>query len=243
MKANDQRSQLGEKERFKIDFPVFRREISIEKPEHGNEFGIPQTPDIEEFAKLFYITDLENEDYPHFINPVISIYVTAYARIELYGWYQYIYNQGGKILYSDTDCIMTDIELPQGNSLGMMKNELGDGSSIKKGIIIKPKMYYAESGKKVLSKAKGCSGVRDWIGFKNLMDNRRVKYMKFSKFKESIRRDIPFNSKLMVEKFIDLEDTKRDWNNRLFDKNTLQKSSPLNIHAIKETSGVLPKRY
>lgn len=225
----------GLKDRYKIDYPVFKqRKIKpgeYKKYNYNPElefFGIKQGVPVIDYANMYYITDLENDNFPHFINPIISIYITGYAKIELYNWYKKIWKINGHIVYSDTDCLITNINLPSSDELGNLKNELGTNTIIKNGIIIKPKMYYVESNEKQLVKVKGCSGVKSWLGFKNLIDTKQITYMKFSKFKESIRRDLPFNSKIIVHKDIDINDTKRQWSNK-FNKNVFERSKPLYI--------------
>jgi hypothetical protein len=240
-KLNDYREKDGYPPRFNIDFPThkFRSLNDEEMKEHQKIVSRLDDTEVDGIKldtknpmmfepDLYYITDMENEDYPHFINPIISIYTTAYARIELYDWYKYIYNKGGVVLYSDTDCLITDIDLPVGDEIGMLKNELGKDKIITKGIIIKPKMYYVESDEEIKSKAKGCKGIKEWNGFRNIIETQKVKYWKFSKFKESIKRDLAFNTKIWVRKDIDLEDNKRDWCSG-FNPDTFQKSKPKHL--------------
>lgn len=58
-------------------------------------------------------------------NVVIASYVTSYARYELYKYLRYIYDNGGILLYCDTDSVIYDgkFDLPVGKNLGQMKLE------------------------------------------------------------------------------------------------------------------------
>ena len=49
--------------------------------------------------------------YDRRINPVLSIFVTAYARHILYEGIENIIKNGGEVYYADTDAIITDIKL------------------------------------------------------------------------------------------------------------------------------------
>ena len=88
----------------------------------------------------------------------ISAAVTAYGRIHMCKLKLDILSKGGKIYYSDTDSIVTDIELPDNmvspNELGKLKLE----HNITDGIFISGKLYSIldEKGSHVI-KAKGVS--------------------------------------------------------------------------------------
>ena len=88
----------------------------------------------------------------------ISAAVTSYARIYMTKIKRDILARGGNIYYSDTDSIVTDIELPNnlvGNDLGQFKLEY----KIKEGYFISSKTYclvpYANKSNKPIIKAKG----------------------------------------------------------------------------------------
>lgn len=87
---------------------------------------------------------------------VISAAVTAYARIIMCKHKLDILNTGGKIYYSDTDSIVTDIELPSelvsNNELGKFKLEY----KVKEGIFISGKTYcLITQDDKLIKRAKG----------------------------------------------------------------------------------------
>jgi len=87
--------------------------------------------------------------FSRFIYPMISAYVTGYARIKLYQSMQ----QAGldNVYYVDTDCIITDKKLPTSNKLGELKIE----AKIKKAIFLAPKLYAYKTNEKDIMKAKG----------------------------------------------------------------------------------------
>lgn len=205
----------GFKPRYKIDTPD-NRIIEID--------GISVT-----CPRLYYVVDTEIKKYPKFINPILSSYITSYARLKLYRVFEEILSKGGKVYYCDTDSVITDIKLKIGEDLGELKEEL----EINNGIIVKPKFYYLEGvfkdKKKEFIKSKGLSGLKSHLDFKNILETQEYHYMKFTKFKESLRRKLPFNKKIDVTKFIDLEDNKRIWLNK-FNKEELEISKPVEIN-------------
>lgn len=191
---------------------------------------------------MYYITDTDRQSYGKFINPILSLYTTSYARLELFKWIEMIINMpGGKIFYCDTDSIMCNKQLPKSkvNSLiGNMKLE----HNISLGLLVKPKMYFIKdnnntnNNNKELVRAKGLHGLNTFTDFKDVLINKTYKYMKFAKFKESMRsnKTVKFNQKIEIVKHIDLEDTKRTWKtnsttNFDFFNDCLEKSKPLVI--------------
>jgi hypothetical protein len=56
--------------------------------------------------------DYQSYSEARFIQPQISAYITAYARMHLYEAFEKVWEKGGKIFYCDTDSIFTDVELP-----------------------------------------------------------------------------------------------------------------------------------
>lgn len=213
----------NKEQRFKIYSPMQKlKEIE------GKKYDI---------STIFYVTDTENVEYASFINPLISAYITAWARLELYTHIEYIEQNNGTLYYCDTDSLMTDLELPVSKELGALKKEIVSND----GIIVKPKVYYLKSNEKADSgqhpfakgeykefiKFKGLSNLKDYMSFNKVLDSQKYQYMKFSKFRESLRRNISFNSILQIEKLLDLEDNKRGWNGKEFNKEVWQRSEPL----------------
>jgi hypothetical protein len=96
-------------------------------------------------------TKEETYYYDRRINPIQSIFVTAYARHILYEGIENIINQGGEVYYADTDAIITDIKLDNNK---VSDTELGKWAletQIEKYIGIDAKLYICDD--KV--KAKG----------------------------------------------------------------------------------------
>lgn len=212
IKTNIERKNKGLDIRYYIDTPDKRL--------------IKKSGVIYEEPRLYYVVDLENSQYPKFINPILSLYITAYARLELYNWFEKIFSKNGKVFYCDTDSVITNIKLPESSGLGKMKKEY----DIKKGILIKPKFYYMKcQDDKEIMKLKGLMKVNNFEQFKNILITQRHKYIKFTKFKESLRRDLNFNQIIEIEKFLDLEDNKRIWKNKKINFENLEKSKPHNI--------------
>ena len=176
--------------------------------------------------RIYYVVDNEIIEYPKFINPILALYTTSYARLELYSWIEKILKQNKKVLYCDTDSLITNANLQTSNKLGEMKNEI----DIHNGLIIKPKFYYLEdkNKKKTLVKTKGMHNLKTFEQFDKVLDTKKFEYVKFTKFREALRRNLSFNEKIDVSKIIDLEDNKRLWKEK-FNKKKFQKSEPLKI--------------
>lgn len=207
--------------KFKIDVPA-----GIEKIINGVHIETPL---------IYYITDMDIKKYPKFINPILSIYTTSYSRITLYEYIEYVYNHGGIIYYCDTDSLITNCPLKTGKELGNMKLEL----QIKNGILIKPKFYFLNGlNSKEFVKCKGLMNL-DNKGFFKLLETGKYKYMKFTKFKESLRKkdnknNPIFNQKMDITKYINFEDNKRIWKNDKIDFNILEKSIPKSVHLLED---------
>ena len=73
----------------------------------------------------------------------IAMAVTAYARIQIYQFKEYILNKGGILYYTDTDSIFTNVHLPEdmvNSELGAMKLEYIACNAI----FLAPKVYGVE---------------------------------------------------------------------------------------------------
>ena len=162
-----------------------------------------------------------------FCFPIWSAYITAYARLTFYD-YASKYNA----IYGDTDSIITYDTIEDSKQLGKMKKEM----DIVEGYIIKPKFYALYDGENEHIKIKGIRDIKNIKSFMKVVYDQSAEYLKFIKFKESIRRNLKVNSMITVKKNLSLEDTKRDWSGLKFNINTLQKSKPLFlIDGITET--------
>ena len=79
----------------------------------------------------------ETESNAKYIIPRIASSITAQARIQMHKWFMDVYERGGKVWYCDTDSIVTDVKLPEGNDLGEMDLE----GELKEGVFLAPKVY------------------------------------------------------------------------------------------------------
>lgn len=182
-----------------------------------------------ESPQIYYVTDLERNYIPKFINPILGIYITSYARLELYKLIENIVSRKFDLYYCDTDSVICNCELPVSKKLGALKKEY----DIIEGVLVKPKMYFFkgidEDNKECeIYKCKGLMNISSYKDFISLLETKKYSYTKFSKFKESIRRHIYFNEKMIIDKVIDLEDNKREWEKE-FNYNELQDSKPIKI--------------
>lgn len=167
--------------------------------------------------KVSYYTN--NKEYDGvFSFPILSCYVTAYARIHLHK-----YIEESCPCYVDTDSLFTTKSISTSNVLGDMKLE----EDIKTGIVIKPKSYFLND--KI--KFKGLRIPKDYKHINRLKENilkgNPIHYEKFVKIKEGIKRQMNINSITVVAKSVDLEDKKRDWGGKKFNPDELQDSNPL----------------
>jgi len=182
-----------------------------------------------ENPRLYYITDFDTNYYSNFINPILSIYTTSYARLKLYSLFEEVEKNNKDVYYCDTDSIITDYKFKEGVKLGELKKEI----KIDNGLLVKPKMYYLEElNNKIYTKSKGLRNLRTIEDFNKLIETKTYKYTKFTKFKESLRRNLSFNQILEVEKFINLDDNKRIWKHDHFNKDRLERSKPLKLNQI-----------
>lgn len=122
----------------------------------------------------------------------ISAAVTAYARIIITQHKLDILNRGGEIYYSDTDSIVTNIELPphlvSNQELGKFKLEY----KVKKGIFISGKTYclVLEDGT-IIKKAKGVRAENlHYNDYFSLLNNSDVKGLKTSTKKDYTKRSV-----------------------------------------------------
>lgn len=162
-----------------------REGIEIARPEDSNwaiDLATEKLKDIEKIGKYVVtrrIKDLEVKD----CNVAIAAAVTSEARMKLYRLIMDIQNNGGEVLYCDTDSIITDYSIEgtpleekwmgpsKGKELGTLKNEIEEcyeklqkkqpniqfKDYFDKAIIVAPKLYIvtAENGKIVKKANKG----------------------------------------------------------------------------------------
>jgi hypothetical protein len=143
----------------------------------------------------------DKQKTPAFVHVIVASYVTALARIHMHRMMR-----EHDVIYTDTDSIITKDEMRHSRELGDLKLEKTIDVPL---IVVRPKVYvYADS-----VRCKGFPGLkRD--DFDKLLKGESFSYRKFSKFKESILREMQFNSVYRAEKNLDLEDNKRLWKHK-----------------------------
>lgn len=161
--------------------------------------------------------------------PILSSYTTSYARLLMY---DYLEELGENVIYMDTDSIFTSKELSTSNELGFMKLEY----SVDELVVVKPKFYMIDDSPKI----KGINRCTK-EDFVNVLSGGVVDKIKFSKLRESIRRGIEPNKKIKVSKKLDLNDTKRDWENKRFDDMSIQESIPLVVEYLDDENRVITR--
>jgi hypothetical protein len=179
-------------------------------------------PPVFEENEKFYIGIIKKEYDGNHSFPVLSSYVTSYARILMYN---YINHE--EVVYTDTDsCITTKKLFSHSEKLGEMKLE----NTCKSGFIVKPKFYYLEmEGKENDFKIK-IKGLRKatYNDFNMILGGSSIYKLKFFKLKESIRQNKKVNSVQEVKKSFTLFDDKRIWENP--NEEGLEYSEPLIIN-------------
>jgi hypothetical protein len=183
--------------------------------------------DFERVGRFVRLTEKFQEPKA-FCIPIWALYTTAYGRLKLYDSLKRV-----EPFYCDTDSIITTADkFLNSKELGKLKREM----QVQRGIIVKPKFYaLIDSEGKEHVKIKGIAQrifvddieQRMTMGdFTRLMDDPKVMFNRFMKFKESIRRDFIINEVQRVTKELLLEDTKRSWHDE-FDCGDLQASKSL----------------
>lgn len=149
--------------------------------------------------------------------PIWAIYTTAYGRLKLYD----ILKRSNAV-YCDTDSIITTKEYHDRTELGELKREF----RIKYGVIVKPKFYgFVDDKNEEHVKIKGLGKRLNYDEFLKFIQNPKLTYMKFMKFKESVRRGFLPNEIQDMTKEYGLEDNKRYWD-KTFSFRELQSSIP-----------------
>jgi len=117
--------------------------------------------------------------YDRRINPILSIFVTAYARHILYQGIENIIKNGGNVYYADTDAIITNIKLDEEF---ISSTELGKWNlekEIKEYIGIDAKLYICDSDVKAKGIPKEQREGLDHEDFKEMLTGKG-KTFKFS---------------------------------------------------------------
>lgn len=136
--------------------PDLCKQFNIDITKASNKYNNPESADKSNFDS---------------ISVAISAAITAYGRIHISKIKLGILELGGKIYYSDTDSIVTDLELPKQmvdkKKIGKLKLE----HIISKGYFVSNKLYCLITEDKTVLKAKGldndCLTVDDYISLWN----------------------------------------------------------------------------
>lgn len=190
------------------------------------------------YNDLFLYIKNKNNFYASFILPIISLYITSYARDLLYE--SFIHNNEDNIFYFDTDSGITKKKIKTNKDLGGIKKE----HKIKEMILVKPKQYFlkTEDDKNII-RFKGVPHRNLTLDvFVNIVNDRKMKYFegnmvkecnyrykKLVRFKESMRRNLIINTEIDIPKSFSLEDNKRKWGDR-FDVYNFEMSEPIKIN-------------
>lgn len=159
-----------------------------------------------------------------FTIPIISAYVTAYARIKLYNAIQDIQDN---VFYMDTDSIFTTKTMPSSSKLGDLKLEY----KTKEAFLIKPKFYAViTDDDKTKIKIKGAYIQNQQINdFLDIIKSRKTSSIKFLKLRQALISGLEPNSKTDMIKEFSLEDNKRDWLGQKLNLKEFQESRPITV--------------
>lgn len=137
-----------------------------------------------------YDDDDEGNGIPSYINPMLAAYVTARGRTELYKWFEYVQDAGGRVLYCDTDSVWTDTKLENvqdDKRLGQLDYE-GKYDDL---YVFGPKMYVADAeDKETKITAKGVPYSQMQQMWEAIQDGRgKIEYQKIAGMREGFRSD------------------------------------------------------
>lgn len=217
----------------------------VETIKHVNQ--VNSLEDLYKYDKIdrvndyFFLKEKVKKQIPTFVNPIYSIYTTAYGRTVLYDYINKVQKAKKDIFYTDTDSLITNYDFDESSKLGKLKKEF----SIKEGYIVKPKFYgfLKEDNNSSLKikgiKQRGCDLItddsktveefKDYQSFRRFILSKKnlgFRFETFSKFKSSVRSGNSFNHIYNIEKFLSMEDNKRVWEKK-FSPHELQYSKPL----------------
>jgi DNA polymerase family B len=149
----------------------------------GCEGSKPATRDPEEV--VWYRR--KRMDAPYII-PQIAAHVTADARIRIWRAMMSAIEAGGKLYYTDTDSVITDIILPSSPALGELKDE--HPGQLLKGMFLQPKLYLLSCDQWETDKvtAKGFPRqLRTRETFEKLREGAQVDYERIEKIRSLAR--------------------------------------------------------
>lgn len=146
-------------------FGMDRSQGNIQKltpDEMKNEAYVPISDGNMESMGIVEIPDEAESDY---ILPRIASAITSEARILMHKWFMKTKQMDGRIWYCDTDSVVTDVQLPEGEELGEMDLE----GIIDESYFLRPKTYAEKYSDEwhhdELIKGKGMRNIHDFVEF------------------------------------------------------------------------------
>ena len=173
--------------------------------------------------KIFRVTGTCSKP-PSYVFPILSLYVTAQAKILMYKKFKEVGLD--RVIYSDTDCIFTSRTINTSLKIGELKLE----DKYKSVCVVKPKMYGGETLESDNVKVKGLS--RGYDSFKEFMEDVRKgeldrEVILFRKLRSSLSNSNKhINEVYKMRKVMELDDDKRLWDKKHFGLE-VQDSKPL----------------
>ena len=211
--------KLDDKDKIIFDQNVFCNEIGeLFYTEDGRTIKLKK---FVQRGHLFY-EKVKTDHVPNFIQPILSTYTTALARIRLF---KEMNQYKDDVIYCDTDSIMSlKPHFEDSKDLGELKLE----KVSKEALFILPKLYYyIDENDNFRLKSKGLpKTINEKAIFEQCLDQGFVENDHWLRFKEAGVRKMEFASIIKQNKKISSDDTKRAWN-KAFNKREMQDSMPL----------------
>lgn len=229
LKADNDPMELPVKLAMNGLFGKFSQKLEQQEIKHFSKLTVTEYERANKIRNSDYYRFMTKKEQRQisFIMPIISAYVTAYARIKLFDAISPIQDN---VFYIDTDSIFTTKTLPTSLKLGELKLEY----KTKEAFLIKPKFYaVVDDNDKIKIKIKGAHLTTQSISsFMDIVKNKNYSYTQFSKFRSSLVQDIDPNTKQIINKVFSFEDNKRDWGCMAFSIKDFQDSKPLNTNTL-----------
>lgn len=150
---SDVAKNMGNSLYGKFGMKTLRKKIYLAEDEDLPENAVPANGDPE--CPVWYA---EVESDAPYVMPQISARVTSLARQRLYRGMLEVQKRGGKVYYSDTDSIITNVPIETSTALGAFKDELPAYAGKLEGEFIAPKLYMLRAPGFEKVKAKGIEG-------------------------------------------------------------------------------------
>lgn len=199
-------------QKFQEQYELLPTSLSLEE--------IQKYEHIERVGAFFRVRLKEEYCEPAmFCFPIWSLYITAYARLKLH---EYILKTSP--VYVDTDSLITKEKIRDSKELGELKLE----KFVEHGIIVKPKFYMVTEDGRSDVRIKGVGTRLTAMMFHDILIKSHIRYSKFMKFKESLRRRMTVNEIIEMTKELSLDDNKRTWPGA-FNRDEIQDSIPIKL--------------